>query len=116
LNRVGGQDNFAFLKAHDGLWDAMLESLRPLKLKKVSVTLHGLCRREEITPDLFNTASPACQKLGAQHDALSKAMDRLNEKYGAETIRLGISPQTSAGFVGTKISFTRVPDLSEFKN
>jgi DNA polymerase IV len=31
-------------------------------------------------------------------------------------IRLGVSPRTSAGFVGTKIAFSRVPDLTGFKN
>ena len=77
---------------------------------------YGLCKREEITPDLFDRASPAYQKVSQRNDALSVTMDRLNDKYGAETIRLGVSPKTSAGFVGTKIAFSRVPDLTEFKN
>jgi DNA polymerase-4 len=41
-------------------------------------------------------------------------MDGLNEKYGSETIRLGISPKTAAGYIGTKIAFNRIPDQSEF--
>ena len=41
-------------------------------------------------------------------------MDSINEKYGAESIKLGPSPQTSAGYVGTKIAFSRIPDIEEF--
>ncbi len=110
------QDNFSFLKSLEELWGAMTEDLRPRRLKKLSVTLYGLCRREEITPDLFDTASASYQKISQRNEKLSKAMDMLNEKYGAETIRLGISPKTGAGFVGTKIAFSRVPDMSEFQN
>jgi DNA polymerase-4 len=57
------QDNFSFVSACDELWNAMMQSLRPRKLKKVAVTLYGFCRREEITPDLFDTASPAYQNV-----------------------------------------------------
>ncbi len=41
-------------------------------------------------------------------------MDGINRQYGAESIQLGISPRTSAGYVGTKIAFSRVPDMDEF--
>lgn len=108
------QDNFTFLQALDDLWDAMRAGEDPLKLKKVSVTLHGLCAAEQITPDLFDTNSSAFQKLQKKHDALSEIMDKLNGRYGAETVRLGITPKTQAGFVGTKIAFSRIPDLEEF--
>ena len=109
------QDNFTFLRALDGLWSAMLEEMKPPLLKKVSVTMHGLCRGNEITPDLFDSSSPAWRKAARRDESLSLAMDNLNEKYGAETIRLGVSPRTSAGFIGTKIAFSRIPDREEFR-
>ena len=108
------QDNFAFLNALDQLWQKMVWDLQPFKLKKVSITLHGLCQRQEITPDLFNTASDSYRTLQKKHETLSGVIDNLNQKYGAETIQMGISPQTRAGYVGTKIAFSRVPDLAEF--
>ena len=49
----------------------MLYDLRPERLLKVSVTLTGLCKREEITPDLFDTQSDAYNKL-LKMDAPSK--------------------------------------------
>jgi DNA polymerase-4 len=108
------QDNFSFLGALDELWAAMRSTLKPWQLKKVSVTMTGLCTRQDITPDLFDSTSPARQKLSARNEKLSGMMDHLNKKFGSETIRLGVSPQTSAGFVGTKIAFNRIPDQAEF--
>ncbi len=103
-------DNFTFLRALEEIWAQMLADTRPQRISKVSVTLHGLRRPEEITGDLFDTGGPQRRR----DERLSGAMDRLNEKYGAETIRLGVSPRTRAGYVGTKIAFSRVPELAEF--
>jgi DNA polymerase-4 len=108
------QDNFTFLRALDSLWAEMLREFGPQRLKKVAVTFHDLCRREQITPDLFETADAARQQQGTRQMALSRTMDGLNRRYGSETVRLGPTPQTSAGYVGTKIAFSRVPDVSEF--
>jgi len=108
------QDNFAFLGALEELWRAMLWDCRPYKLKKISVTMTGLCRQQEITPDLFDTNSDAHRELQRRNDALSSVIDGLNRKYGPETVQLGISPKTRAGFVGTKIAFSRIPDKAEF--
>ncbi len=108
------QDNFTFLKSLDEMWQAMLWDCRPSRLKKVSVTLTGLCRRQEITPDLFDTNSDSYQRLQQRHEKLSAVMDTLNKKYGSETVQLGVSPKTKAGFVGTKIAFSRIPDKEEF--
>lgn len=57
------QDSFAFLDVLEGLWRAMTDEFKPRRLLTVSVAFHDLCRREEITPDLFepevaDTAGP----------------------------------------------------------
>jgi DNA polymerase-4 len=109
-----GQDNFMFLKALETLWDSMVAEFNPPRLLSVAVGLHGLCKGSEITPDLFDTASEAYKKVQGRHNALTSAMDRINKRFGADTIQLGISPPTQAGYVGTKISYTRIPDLAEF--
>lgn len=108
------QDNFSFLSALDQLWRNMMITVRPYRLKKVSIVLHGLCLPEQITPDLFDMASPAKQTEQKKQTALSQLMDTINQKYGAEAIQLGISPKTSAGYMGTKIAFSRIPDPAEF--
>ncbi len=108
------QDNFVFLEALDKLWQQMLTEFRLPKLLQASVDLRGLCRRQEITPDLFDTSSKAWQKIQAKRDAITAAMDTINRRFGADTVTLGIVPETQAGYVGTKISFTRIPEPEEF--
>ncbi len=108
------RDNFAFMKHLEELWGQMLDEFRPKKLLMVSVNLHGLCKREEITPDLFDRISEKYQALQTKRDSLTSAMDKLNRRFGADTVQLGTVPPTQAGYVGTKISFTRVPELGEF--
>jgi DNA polymerase-4 len=108
------QDNFSFLKALDILWARMVAAHRPDKLKKVSVALVGLCKREEITPDLFDVSSETFQKSRQKNETLSSIIDAVNKRYGAESLTLGVSPKTKTGYVGTKIAFSRIPDQAEF--
>jgi DNA polymerase-4 len=108
------QDNFSFLEALDRLWLGMTAEMRPTKLKKISMVMSDLVRQGEITPDLFDFNAPEKQRAQAKFDALTGVMDGINRKFGAESIQLGVSPRTSAGFVGTKIAFSRVPDIEEF--
>lgn len=105
------QDNFTFLEALDDLWARMLDECRPARLKKIAVGFLGLKESGDITPDLFDTPT----RQSRRNDALSAVIDSINEKYGAEALRLGVSPRTQAGYVGTKIAFSRVPDLAEFR-
>ena len=104
------QDNFTFLRQLDDMWDIMLGETRPYKIKKVSIALYGLKKENETTRDFFAVET----KESHRDETLSKIMDGINEKYGAETLKLGISPQTRAGYVGTKIAFSRVPEMAEF--
>jgi DNA polymerase-4 len=104
------QDNYTFLNSLNELWAAMLTDLNPDQLKKLSVTMTGLVKHAQITEDLFIKPT----KQSVRHEKLSLIMDNINKKYGTEAIRLGISPKTRAGYVGTKIAFSRVPELAEF--
>lgn len=108
------QDNFTFMQALDDLWGGMMSVLKPKRLKKVSVTMHGLVKAQQITPDLFDSASPQYKELQEKNLSLSQMIDDLNKRYGAETVQYGPSPKTQAGYVGTKVAFNRIPELAEF--
>ena len=103
-------DNFTALAVVDSLWDHVMNDLKPFRLKKLAVTFFDLYEPQQIMNDLF-AAPPIISK---KSQALDSALDILNQKYGAETVRIGLSPRTSAGFVGTKIAFNRIPDREEF--
>ena len=50
----------------------------------------------------------------ARSEKISQAMDQLNQKFGKDTILLGMTPHQGKSFTGTKIAFTRIPDMEEF--
>jgi DNA polymerase-4 len=104
------QDNFVFIEFLDRMWQQMLKELKPNQLFKVSITLSGLCEREQITLDLFETQS----LRKSTNLALTRSMDDLNRRFGSGTISVGSCSKTLAGYVGTKIAFTRVPEKAEF--
>ena len=52
--------------------------------------------------------------LVARSNALSAAMDKISREFGPHAVHFGNQPKTVAGFVGTKIAFSRVPDVQEF--
>lgn len=107
-------DNLTFIRQMNALWDQMLGELKPWRLKKVSVIMHGLSKPEAITGDLFTHASPTQQWKNQTSIKLSESMDKLNKKYGANTLHFGICPQTLSEYVGTKIAFARIPEREEF--
>ncbi|NQX79504.1 MAG: impB/mucB/samB family protein, partial [Hyphomicrobiaceae bacterium] len=106
------QDNFIVLKALTRLWGQMQQDTLKAPLLKVSVTLYDLYQPQDTTLDLFDSSERSHRK---DHDIrLSRAMDVLNKRFGAQTVTLGLYPKTAAGYVGTKIAFSRVPEQDEF--
>lgn len=115
------RDPFTFLQQLDDLWSEMmrffyapLHSPSALRFRKVSVTLYDLSRSGDITYDLFETGQKETQEKLRKHDALTQALDKLQDRYQRETVSLGLPPKTLAGYVGTKIAFSRVPEKEEF--
>lgn len=107
-------DNSSLMRLLVDAWKELTALGRPQRLKKVSVTLMGLktpheCLRQK---DLFE--SPTKRPCLQRYERLSSAMDRLNAKYGKDTMVMGFTPQKAHAFSGTKVAFTRIPDLEEF--
>ena len=109
------QDNFTVIKSLEKLWREMQRDTGKTNLLKVSVTLHDLYEGKETTLDLFDTAKNTDKTKTIKNTELSIAMDAINKRYGGNTISLGSCPKTTAGYVGTKIAFTRVPEIEEFE-
>lgn len=117
------QDFFTFMQHLDDLWATMtLECFNRapkdmpnrMLVKKVSITLHSLEQNGTITDDLFNTEIAEMKNIMGKRESLSNAIARLNGKYHNEAVSLGVVPKTLAGHVGTKIAFSRIPDIEEF--
>ncbi len=111
------QDSFTFLQLLDELWQEIVRETKTARIKKVNVTLHALTAGKDlqVQPDLFDTMKkPAETKQRMRCDKISKAMDALNQKFGKDTVLLGMTASRSQAFTGTKVAFTRIPDMEEF--
>jgi len=123
LRFFAAQDFFTFMQHLDDMWAQMTmeyfgrtpdQMPRRMVFKKVAVILHALQKDGTITDDLFNTEIAETKKIMGRRESLSAAVEKLNKKYHNEAVSLGIVPQTLAGHVGTKIAFSRIPDMEEF--
>lgn len=96
------QDTFFLLDVLGRYW-AALPPHRPLS---VSVTLGGLTPDAEVSPDLF---APAQDRR-----AICAVVDRLNQRFGQDTVRYGQLPPHHVPYTGAKIAFGRIPVAEDF--
>lgn len=108
-------DSLTFLRLLEAMWAELLQGAGPYaRFKKVSVTLYHLTPAGERQTDLFNPLSAEVTAARAKAERMSKALDTLNQRYGKDTVAVGMLPADGRSFSGTKIAFTRIPDAEEF--
>ena len=108
-------DSHALLGLLTNLWDRLIAPTGRLRVKKISVTLHGLepvDAPEQL--DLFPSLGLPVAADRERRERLSKALDDINRTFGRDSLALGFLPDSVKTFSGTKIAFTRIPDASEF--
>ena len=111
------QDSFIFLQLLDELWQALIKESKGSRIKKVNIVLHGLVEEKDLRaqPDLFDILKqPKEQKQQVKNEKISAAMDALNRKFGRDTVLLGMTAGKASASTGSKIAFTRIPDMEEF--
>lgn len=82
-------------------------NINDMEFRKTSVTLHELIRENDATFDIFCTNS-------SQKSALTTPIENLRQKYKNNVLSIGHRPRSNTEFLGTKIAFSRVPDVHEF--
>lgn len=107
------QDNSTFLELLDQAWQRSLPRTQALRIKKVSVNLQGLVPGHQLQLDLFDHPKQNLQTR-QKAEKLSHTLDRINQRFGRDSIQVGMLAGQASGFSGTKIAFTRIPDLEEF--
>jgi DNA polymerase-4 len=107
------QDSVFLLKRLDEMWADLIQRHPNRRFKAVGVVLHGLRPVDQIIGDLFLDPAlyPGAPQRGVK---LYSAVDRINKKYGHDTVALGVLPGAVAKYVGAKIAFNRIPELAEF--
>lgn len=109
------QDSVLFLGLLEQLWQALLRDTAPRRIKKIGVVLHELVPEADVDlqPDLFAPlAATAATKQRCEE--ISHVIDRLNRKFGRDTVLFGMTGGQETSATGTKIAFTRIPDREEF--
>ncbi len=109
------QDTYTLMHALFELWPIVLGQVRWARIKKLSVTLYGLeSVHQPKQMELFcNFRLISEEKMARQH-RLSRVMDHLNQHFGRDSVALGFLPDEVKAFSGTKIAFTRIPEMEEF--
>ena len=108
------QDNKTFLDLLNRLWTQALKQSRGVRIRKVSVTLSDLVAATDLQPDLFANLPDVDLAARGKSEKLSRAMDKINHRFGRDSIVIGMTPSQGESFSGTKIAFTRIPDVDEF--
>ena len=113
------EDSFMILSALDTLWPRLAAAgrARPggFRLRMVGVTLAAIEPVVAEQGSLFAHLDPDHQLARETRTlALSRAMDRLNARFGRKAVTLGALTGGRADHVGTKIAFGRIPERAEF--
>jgi Nucleotidyltransferase/DNA polymerase involved in DNA repair len=98
------QDTFFLLDVLAGYWEELPLCPRP---KAVSVMLGGLISRARVMDDLFAPSEDRAP--------LCLAIDRLNQRFGQDTVRYGLLPPHHVPYTGAKIAFGRIPLAEDFR-
>lgn len=108
------QDTMTFLHLLDTAWDKITLEARGGRIKKVSVSLYGLIAANDLQPELFNELPDIDLKERIKSEKMSKALDKINHRFGRDSVLVGMLPSQGRSFSGSKIAFTRIPDVEEF--
>ncbi len=111
---IRAQDSITFTEMLDQIWEQLKPQMKGQRLKKISITLHELTNLDEAQPELFSSMPEEIAAQRRKYESLSNALDKINHKYGRDSATLGMTPSQGKSFTGTKIAFTRIPDMEEF--
>lgn len=107
-------DSLSLLEAMEGLWTRMVAEFGHKRLLQVGVVLTELTPADAAQADLFDSGALLNAQADARRLALSRAMDRVNERFGRDAVTLGHDARGASRSRGPAIAFTRIPELAEF--
>jgi DNA polymerase IV len=109
-------DSFQVIDRLDALWPRLVaEAPKPLKLRMVGVALTNLSPSLGGQGSLFAALAPDHELArGIRTASLSRALDRINARFGKNSVSLGPLTGGRIDRVGTSIAFGRIPDIAEF--
>ena len=107
-------DNKKLLEESRKIWKNLIKNKKIIKIKKISVTLYKLEKKNELQPSLFENFDKKIILNTNRFEKISQTMDNINSRFGRDSVTLGEIPNKIKSFSGTKIAFTRIPAKQEF--
>ncbi len=101
-------DSFPMVEALAALWPQLAVQLKSERVRTIAVTLDDIQPAQAVQLSLFDP--PARRRT----PALSRALDRINERFGRNAVTLGPATEGRVNLIGTKIAFGRIPGAAEF--
>jgi DNA polymerase IV len=109
------QDSMTFLHLLDVAWENIMHETKSARIRKASVVLSGLVPVSvEQQPELFASVPEEELQRRRKAEKMSLALDKINHRFGRDSVLVGMLPSQGKTFSGTKIAFTRIPDVEEF--
>ncbi len=114
-------DSFRILQAVDVLWPRLVAAAATrrggFRLRLVGVTLANLIPISHDQGSLFERLDPNHELARAlRTESLSRALDRINMRFGRNAVTVGPETGGRADRIGTSIAFGRIPQPSDFVN
>ena len=107
-------DNVLLIRELLMLWRPLIRQHSIGRIKKISITLHGLVPHSDRQIPLFWQDAQVSEAVQRRYESLSGAMDALNQRFGRDTVSMGSLPRVNHRFTGTKVAFSRIPEQEEF--
>ena len=107
-------DNKKLLEESRKIWKNLIKNKKIIKIKKISVTLYKLEKKNELQPSLFKNFDKKIILNTNRFEKISQTMDAINSRFGRDSVTLGEVPNKIKSFSGTRIAFTRIPAKQEF--
>ena len=76
--------------------------------------LYGLYPKKSSQPSLLDALENTTQEMKRKKILLSETIDCINSRFGRDSITIGALPNDMFEFSGTKVAFTRIPEIKEF--
>ena len=107
-------DNKKLLEESRKIWKNLIKNKKIIKIKKISITLYKLEKKNELQPSLFENFDKKIILNTNRFEKISQTMDTINSRFGRDSVTLGEIPNKIKSFSGTRIAFTRIPAKQEF--
>ena len=102
------------MEKSDLTWKEILVSNKIKRIKQISVILYDLEPLESAQTNFFQYLNYNFENTIKKRKSLSDTIDIINSKFGRDSITIGSLPKNISDFSGTKVAFTRIPDIKEF--